>query len=199
MIGIHDDSALPSYYYYIDPTAPVYPNQQPNPLDDLISVYGLTDLSKQVTRTNPDGTKAVKLRKSYKNQIQDLSGKFSIIPTRENGRGGDLSQIVFHNQDSIDQMSGKNDLSEENLKHQMINRDLSVFQQDWQLYSRLISQFGKSYPHDFKSQGFEIEDLAFDLDGSSIKSKKRKNKSSGSSIATPNSEIQDEYKRKRLE
>lgn len=82
-----DETTFPSYYYYVDPET-TYTYQQPNPLQDLISVYGLDDISRQVARTNLDGTKAVKLRKSYKNQIADLSGKFSTIPTRENGKGG---------------------------------------------------------------------------------------------------------------
>ena len=60
----------PSYYYYVEPEMGYQP-QQPNPMEDLITVYHLDDISRQVARTNEDGTKAVKLRKSYKNQITE--------------------------------------------------------------------------------------------------------------------------------
>ncbi|EJT42018.1 ROX3-like protein [Saccharomyces kudriavzevii IFO 1802] len=60
-----DETTVPSYYYYVDPET-TYNYQQPNPLQDLISVYGLDDISRQVARTNLDGTKAVKLRNPTK-------------------------------------------------------------------------------------------------------------------------------------
>ncbi|AET40978.1 Rox3p Ecym_7128 [Eremothecium cymbalariae DBVPG len=217
---LHNESTIPSYYYYVDPSGPAYEAEQPNPLDDLISVYGLQDISRQVARTNPDGTKAVKLRKSYKNQIQDLSGKFSVIPSRENGRGGEVTPIVFQpiNTDMVPQMRKENGkFSQEEWRTMFMNRDHALFEQpmmDWEMCAKVISQFERSYTGEFKNQGFEVDDLAFDLDGSgsntngvggsggsggASKSKKRKSKSNGSSMATPNSDIQDDIKRRRLE
>lgn len=56
---------------------------------NLIALYGLEQLSKSVARSNPDGTKGVKLRKSYKNHIADLPGKH-VIPKDRN-----LSFVAF--------------------------------------------------------------------------------------------------------
>lgn len=199
-----EDHISPAYYYYVDP-ATVYQPQQPSPLDDLISLYGLQDLSRQVARTNPDGTKAVKLRKSYKNQINDLSGKFSVIPTRENGKGGEISQTLFQNNpDMMPQVHRTPDMSSEQWRHLMMDRDAALFNgdnMDWNMCESVLTQFEKSYPAEFQSQGFQVDDLAFDLDGSgnAIKSRKRKNKSNGSSMATPNSDMQEDLKRRRLE
>jgi hypothetical protein len=48
---------------------------------DLYAMYGLNDLAKSVARTKPDGSKAVKLRKTYKNHIKDhgVSGAFDSV------------------------------------------------------------------------------------------------------------------------
>ncbi|RKF78994.1 Mediator of RNA polymerase II transcription subunit 19 [Golovinomyces cichoracearum] len=48
---------------------------------DLFALYGLENISKSVARTNPDGSKGVRLRKTYKNHIKDhqLSGNFDSI------------------------------------------------------------------------------------------------------------------------
>ncbi|AAS54211.1 AGL280Wp [Eremothecium gossypii ATCC 10895] len=204
---VHDDATMPSYYYYVDPAGPAYEPQQPNPIDDLISVYGLQDISRQVARTNADGTKAVKLRKSYKNQIQDLSGKFSVIPTRENGKGGEISPIVFQNTDG--DAVRERGMGPEEWRRAQVFRDQALFEaptMDWDMCAEVISQFERSYPGEFKNQGFEVEDLAFDLDGSGAngaalggKAKKRKSRSNGSSMATPNSDLQEDIKRRRLE
>lgn len=43
-----------------------------------MELYGLGDIVRSLARTNPDGSKGVKLRKSYKNHIQDLAGKHQI-------------------------------------------------------------------------------------------------------------------------
>lgn len=45
---------------------------------NLIKLYGLEETARSLARTNPDGSKGVKLRKSYKNHIQDLPGKHNI-------------------------------------------------------------------------------------------------------------------------
>jgi hypothetical protein len=44
-------------------------------------MYSLEDLAKSVARTNPDGSKAVKLRKTYKNHIKEhgVSGAFDSV------------------------------------------------------------------------------------------------------------------------
>ncbi|SCU97620.1 LADA_0H07228g1_1 [Lachancea dasiensis] len=199
-----DDHYSPAYYYYVDP-ASLYQPQQPNPLDDLISVYGLQNISQQVARTNPDGTKAVKLRKSYKNQINDLSGKFSVIPTRENGKGGDIAPILFQNNpDMVPQVHKTADMTPEQWHQLMCDRDAGLFQpqnMDWDVCQAVLSQFERSHPAEFQANGFQADDLAFDLDGSgnTLKPRKRKNKSSGSSMATPNSDLQEDMKRRRLE
>ncbi|CCK69436.1 Rox3p KNAG_0C03280 [Huiozyma naganishii CBS 8797] len=203
-----NEQTMPSYYYYIDPTT-TYEPQQPNPLDDLIALYGLNDLSRQVARTNMDGSKAVKLRKSYKNQISDLSGKFTSIPTKENGKGGEIAQILFQNNpDMMNQVTRTPGMSDEEWRDAQIHRDSALFQEgqgvDWNMCTDVLSQFERSYPTEFQNQpGFQVEDLAFDLDGSlksSNSAKKRKNRSNGSSMATPNSDMtQDDLKRRRLE
>ncbi|CAH2352217.1 mediator of RNA polymerase II transcription subunit 19 [[Candida] railenensis] len=55
-----------------------YAKSNPTPLDNLLSLYGLEPITKSVARVNPDGSKGVKVRKSYKNHIQDLPGKHQI-------------------------------------------------------------------------------------------------------------------------
>lgn len=59
-----------------------YNLSHPSPLDNLLSLYGLEPIAKSLARTNPDGSKGVKLRKSYKNHIQDLPGKHQIPPLK---------------------------------------------------------------------------------------------------------------------
>lgn len=204
MAAAIDEQTIPSYYYYVDPEVSYQP-QRPNPLDDLISVYGLQDLSQQVARTNSDGSKAIKLRKSYKNQISELSGKFSTIPTRENGKGGEISHILFQNNpDMMNQVRREPGMTPEQYHAAMINRDSALFEapnMDWNMCRSVLSQFERSYPTEFQNQmGFQVDDLAFDLDGTGkANSKKRKVKSNGSSMATPNSDMQEDVKRRRLE
>ncbi|EDO18030.1 hypothetical protein Kpol_1045p14 [Vanderwaltozyma polyspora DSM 70294] len=199
------EETIPAYYYYVDPES-VYLPQKPNPMDDLITQYQLDELSQQVARTNTDGSKAVKLRKSYKNQISDLSGKFSTIPTRENGKGGEISHILFQNNpDMMSKVNRTEDMTKEDFEVAMANRDASFFENnnmDWEMCSNVLSQFERSYPTEFQnSLGFAIDDLAFDLDGTGkANPKKRKvNKSNGSSMTTPNSNETDDLKRRRLE
>lgn len=200
-----NEQTMPAYYYYVDPEV-TYQPQLPNPMHELISVYGLEDLSRQVARTNADGTKAVKLRKSYKNQINDLSGKFSMIPNRENGKGGEIAHILFqNNQDMLNQVHRAPEMSDDQYREAMMNRDEVLFTQpniDWNMCQSVLTQFERSFPTEFQNQnGFQVDDLAFDLDGTGRvgNSKKRKNKSNGSSMATPNSDVQDDLKRRRLE
>lgn len=204
MSTVHEESTHPNYYYYIDPTLPEYEPQEPNPLDDLISVYGLEEVARQVARSNPDGTKAVKLRKSYKNQIQDLSGRFVAIPSRENGKGGEISHVIFQNNpDMMNEAKVDEGMTEDERRQAMINRDSKLFESpemDWDMCSKVIGQLTKSYPAEFKNSGFDVDDLAFDLDGTGTKTKKRKYKSNGSSMASPKNDLQpDDLKRRRLE
>ncbi|GBL49317.1 hypothetical protein CJI97_005467 [Candidozyma auris] len=68
-------------YYLIDTNAQ-YSSPKPSPLDNLLKLYGLEPIAKSLERTKPDGSKGVKLRKSYKNHIQDLPGKHQIPPAK---------------------------------------------------------------------------------------------------------------------
>lgn len=60
----------------------IYKPLTPTPTDNLLKKYGLESITKSLARTNPDGSKGVKLRKSYKNHIQDLPGKHQISPNK---------------------------------------------------------------------------------------------------------------------
>lgn len=59
----------------------------PSPTQNLIALYGLEPIAKSLARSNPDGSKGVKLRKSYKNHIQDLAGKH-LVPQAKPIPGG---------------------------------------------------------------------------------------------------------------
>ncbi|KAI9049261.1 hypothetical protein LZ554_007108 [Drepanopeziza brunnea f. sp. 'monogermtubi'] len=67
----------------------------PSLLDDLFERYGLNDVAKSVARIHPDGTKAVKLRKTYKNHIKDhgILGSFDAIKN-EVGAPGTLGAMM---------------------------------------------------------------------------------------------------------
>jgi len=58
-----------------------HPARGPDLKQDLYALYGLNDIAKSVARTKPDGSKGVKLRKTYKNHIKDhgLSGSFDSV------------------------------------------------------------------------------------------------------------------------
>ncbi|CDK26718.1 unnamed protein product [Kuraishia capsulata CBS 1993] len=76
------------HWYYIDPNQ-TYEPMRPSFKQDLLRIYALDSVSNSVARTNPDGKKGVKLRKSYKNHITELPGKHDIPKDR------DLSPLVF--------------------------------------------------------------------------------------------------------
>ncbi|VEU19545.1 DEKNAAC100406 [Brettanomyces naardenensis] len=76
-----------SAYYYIDHDEH-FDTLNPSLRSDVIRLYGLLDLAQSLARTTPDGSKGVKLRKSYKNHIADLPGKYTIPADRS------LSPIV---------------------------------------------------------------------------------------------------------
>lgn len=69
-------------YYFFNNTSNV-PTIKPGLSDDVIRMYGLQDLAQSLSRHNPDGSKGVKLRKSYKSHITDLPGKH-VVPTDQN-------------------------------------------------------------------------------------------------------------------
>ncbi|RKP30810.1 Rox3-domain-containing protein [Metschnikowia bicuspidata] len=50
--------------------------------DNLLSIYGLDEIVQSLARVKNDGTKGVKLRKSYKNHILDLPGKHQVPPAK---------------------------------------------------------------------------------------------------------------------
>ncbi|AOA63408.1 RNA polymerase II mediator complex subunit [Komagataella phaffii CBS 7435] len=77
-----------STYYFIDDKA-TYDTEDPSPQLNFISTFNLDQIAKSVARTNSDGTKDVKLRKSYKSHISDLLGKHYI------SKEHNLSPIVF--------------------------------------------------------------------------------------------------------
>lgn len=83
---------MSSNLYYIDPNQTFEPSR-PSPKQNLIELYGLSGLALSVARTNPDGTKGIKLRKSYKSHIADLPGKHNNINTER-----DISPVVFRPQ-----------------------------------------------------------------------------------------------------
>ena len=59
---------------------PVYTPSKPSAKDYLTQLYGLSQLAASVARFNPVTGEKHKLRKSYKNQINDLPGKHEIPP-----------------------------------------------------------------------------------------------------------------------
>ncbi|KAH7321980.1 Rox3 mediator complex subunit-domain-containing protein [Rhexocercosporidium sp. MPI-PUGE-AT-0058] len=64
--------------------------------EDLFERYNLYGIAKTVARTNPDGSKAVKLRKTYKNHIKDhgLVGSFDAVK-KEQGTPGTLYELMW--------------------------------------------------------------------------------------------------------
>lgn len=53
---------------------------RPSLRDDVFALYNLKGIADALARTKPDGSKGVKLRKSYKSHVQDLPGRHA-IPT----------------------------------------------------------------------------------------------------------------------
>ncbi|CAK9440122.1 uncharacterized protein LODBEIA_P42220 [Lodderomyces beijingensis] len=70
-------------FYLIDTASTPYKPSSPTPLQNLLHLYNLEETARQLARTNPDGSKNVKLRKSYKAHIQDLPGKHQIPPSKQ--------------------------------------------------------------------------------------------------------------------
>ncbi|KAG0680877.1 RNA polymerase II holoenzyme/mediator subunit [Pichia californica] len=70
-------------YYFIDTNEEI-PSVQPTLRDDVIRLYNIQSLAQSLTRVNLDGSKGVKLRKSYKSHISDLPGKHNIPTDNKN-------------------------------------------------------------------------------------------------------------------
>lgn len=73
-----DQIKLPYEGFYLIDTEAAYTAPEPTPLNNLLAMYDLELIASSLERTKPDGSKGVKLRKSYKNHIQDLKGKHPI-------------------------------------------------------------------------------------------------------------------------
>lgn len=71
-----------SFYYITHDDVDDVDSLRPSLVDDVIRLYNIDDLASALARTNPDGSKGVKLRKSYKSHISDLPGKHT-IPTED--------------------------------------------------------------------------------------------------------------------
>lgn len=68
-------------FYFINKDEKL-PQLTPSLHDDMIRMYKVDELADALARTKPDGSKGVKLRKSYKSHIADLPGKHT-IPTED--------------------------------------------------------------------------------------------------------------------
>lgn len=82
MIDGFPDKHNQSSFYYITNDEDSISSLRPKLTDDVIRLYHIDDLADALARTNPDGSKGVKLRKSYKSHIVDLPGKH-VIPTED--------------------------------------------------------------------------------------------------------------------
>lgn len=91
-----------SEYYYVELCMP-YEELKPSPKQSLIDLYNLNNIANSVARVNPDGSKGIKLRKSYKSHIADLPGKYANLP-----EGEDVSKIVFKEQHPLDNTEQSN-------------------------------------------------------------------------------------------
>lgn len=187
------EETIPAYYYYIDPLATPYPEPQPNPMENLIDMYGLNDISQQVARYNADGSRGVKLRKSYKNQVSDIAGHWTTenIPTK--AKYGDLASKIFHmNHGSNSERESRSNMDADTQMYDSM---------DWDSYAHVIQSFDNANIMNYISsspgngamnngsngaplqqqqqqqqQHFSVEDLAFDLDGTASTGGKRKRK-----------------------
>ncbi|KAG7735095.1 hypothetical protein KL948_000661 [Ogataea haglerorum] len=133
-------------HYFIDQDAKYEP-VRPSFDTDVIRLYGLHPIAQSLARVNPDGSKGVKLRKSYKNHVADLPGKHA-IPTERT-----LSPIVFRPDNP--------DLGDVQLKQYPLEQLKALF------------SFEKSSINGVP--GFDSSKLAIDsLDSSAKKERKRK-------------------------
>jgi mediator of RNA polymerase II transcription subunit 19 len=163
-----DISQTPTDYYFINPNQK-YPILRPSLSDDVIRMYNLNDLAQSLARVNPDGSKGVKLRKSYKSHIADLSGKHN-IPTDDKL----FTQIA---------------LMPEN--PDFVKPKIEVFPLE---YLQKVINFEKTGPNGIP--GFDSSKLALsNMDSSD--SKKEKKRKAGANVGTP--ERQPDLKRRHVQ
>ncbi|KAI6247685.1 Mediator of RNA polymerase II transcription subunit 19 [Erysiphe necator] len=81
---------------------------------DLFALFRLENVSKSVARTNPDGSKGVRLRKTYKNHIKDhqLSGNFDSIKREIDDQNSIFSMMMKPQEDWDNEYTGL-----ENIEH----------------------------------------------------------------------------------
>lgn len=91
---------------YLKLTSATYSYPSPSPIENLLSMYGLEPIAKKLARTKSDGSKGVKLRKSYKNHIQDLPGKHQ-IPDSKPLNGQLLDPEVAQQSDIIKELNSE--------------------------------------------------------------------------------------------
>lgn len=75
---VEENGMFFKYNSFLILTLATYTQLNPSPLDNLLAVYNLEEIAQSLARTKNDGTKGVKLRKSYKNHILDLPGKHQV-------------------------------------------------------------------------------------------------------------------------
>ncbi|KAL6928086.1 hypothetical protein ACO0SA_002816 [Hanseniaspora valbyensis] len=169
---------MPDYYYYIDPQAEMFKEPQPNPMDNLLDVYQLNDIAKQVARFNEDGTRGVKLRKSYKNQISDIAGHWTSenIPTLQ--QYGDFQSKIFHYNNSVNPENGQVDV----LRRDQAADDKLFQVEDINEYRQVINNFSSQR---ISNQEFNPSQLAFDFENGKndgLRRKRTDNNEIGGSI-----------------
>lgn len=165
-MGVIDDM-IPDYFYYIDPQTESFREPEPNPMDNLISVYGLNDIAQQVARFNDDGSRGVKLRKSYKNQISDVSGHWTSenIPNVE--QHGDFQSRIYHYNNSVNPANGQVDVT-----RQDVQQDEALFNvENIDEFKQTISNFGTQR---INPQDFNPNQLAFDFQGGIAGSRRKR-------------------------
>lgn len=111
-------------------------------------MYNLTKISESVARTNEDGTKGLKLRKSYKAYLNDLPGKYSTIPKEHT-----LTPVLFQN--GLEPYHSDTPL-------QPLDKTL------------LESSLGFQKTPDYGIKGFDVSDLALGDSSSSLKRSKQR-------------------------
>lgn len=80
----------------------------PDLTQDLFTLYNLENVSKSVARTNPDGSKGVRLRKTYKNHIKDhqLSGNFDSVKREIDDQNTLFTMMITPQEDWENEYSG---------------------------------------------------------------------------------------------
>lgn len=172
------DDMMPDYYYYVDPQAEVFKEPQPNPMKNLLDVYQLNDIAKQVARYNEDGTRGIKLRKSYKNQISDIAGHWTSenIPTLQ--QYGDFQSKIFHYNNSVNPNNGQVDINRQDKM-----ADDKLFQvEDINDFRQTINNFSTQR---ISNQEINVSQLAFDFENGDTSAARRKRPDTNSIRSLP--------------